>query len=226
MQNKIIGVALSALVITCVAQSHSKFDGGYVGVGAGYQATKMTGKADGAFRTAIIAAAGAAALESKTVSPKGFDLSVHAGYGEMMDSIYVGGDARFAYNFGKKSTAMTDAAAPAATVEVKTGWKTGLGALVGTEVMDDCLVYFRLGLDYSKMKIKTTNAQAFNTNKSTTVWYVTPGVGIMKALDQDWKINASYEYGHAISAKKISNRIAFDKKPTTHAVKVGVSYFL
>jgi len=222
MQNKIIGVALSALMITGVAQSHSQFNGGYVGVGAGYQMTKQIVKADGNAAAAIPAAQ----RESKTVSPKGFDLSVHAGYGEMMDSIYVGGDARFAYNTGKKSTTMVDAAVPPTKAEIKTGWKTGLGALVGTEVMDDCLVYFRLGLDYSKTKIKVTNAGNFNTNKSTTVWYVTPGVGVMKSLDQDWKINASYEYGHAISAKKISNIIAFDKKPTTHAVKVGVSYFL
>jgi hypothetical protein len=209
MQNKIIGVALSALMIAGVAQSHSKFDGGYVGGDLGYKWEKIElKKTDSGFE--------------KTTKPRAVNVALTAGYGEVMDSVYVGGDVRVGYGFGSKKESFTYNATNL-NLTTKQRWTAGLGASVGMECMDDCLAFFRLGFDYNNYKLREDSVPV-DLNKKFNSWAVVPGVGLKMKVDNDWVISGMYEYSRSFSEKKIVGDLKH--KDTGHGVKFGVSYCL
>ena len=206
MKKQLIGAALSALMFAAVAEA--KFEGGFVGADLGHtwQSMKVKGTTSGKAST----------------KPTGFNVALKGGYSDKVGSGSVGGDVRVALGMASKKKDVTLNAATA-KVQVKNDWTVGLGASVGTELSNDLLAFFRLGLDYNHYK---TNNTTVLSGKKFNSWAVVPGLGLKMKVDKDWSIDAMYEYSHSFKAKDVASTIKFDKKPTSHGVKVGVSYYL
>lgn len=210
MKKQLLGVALSALMFAAAAEA--KFEGGFVGADLGYSWQSMKLKST-------------TNTTKSTSKPSGFDVSLKTGYSDKMGSVLVGGDVRVALGMASKKKTMT-LNGNDANVEVKNDWTVGLGASVGTELSNDLLGFFRLGLDYDHYKTNGSTAAAGISSKKFSSWSVVPGLGLKMKVDKDWSVDAMYEYKHGFSSKDPSSTVKFDKKPTSHGVKVGVSYYL
>ncbi|UNM05902.1 MAG: outer membrane beta-barrel protein [Holosporaceae bacterium] len=226
-KKQLLKVALSALVLSA-GVAEKKFEGAHVGADVNYKFESQTfkDKSTGNNRGTDV-----------KVKPSGVGLALNAGYTEMVGSVYLGGDVRLGYGFGKKSKTQSGNYLGATTAfnmkaEVKQRWNLGLGALVGTECMDDCLVFFRLGFDYSNYKAEATaltagTGVAAGTKRSKTygMWSVVPGLGVKYKFDRDWTVTAAYEYAHQLSSKSLFNDIKAEKG-SSHAIRFGASYCL
>lgn len=210
MTKQLLGVALSALLFAAAAEA--KFEGGFVGADAGYSWQSMKFKST-------------TTTTKATNKPKGFNVALKAGYSDKVGSVLVGGDVRFGLGFAKdKKDATLNGAT--AKVEVKNDWTAGLGVTVGTECSSDCLAFVRLGLDYDHYKTNGNSTVAGISSKKFSAWSFAPGIGLKMKVDKDWSVDAMYEYKHAFKTKDASSAVKFDKKPTSHGVKLGVSYYL
>lgn len=228
MQKQLLRVALPALMLAAFGAEAKKFEGAHVGADVNYKFESQTfkDKSTGANRGPDI-----------KVKPSGVGIALNAGYTEMVGTVYLGGDVRVGYGFGKKSKTQTGRYLGATTAfsmkhEVKQRWNLGLGGLVGMDCMDDCMVFFRLGFDYSSYKAESTALTAgtgvtagTKRDKSYGIWSVVPGLGVKYKFDQDWTVTGSYEYAHQLSSKSLYNDIKHDKG-SSHAIRVGVSYCL
>lgn len=208
MKKKLLGVALSALLLSTAAEARS-FDGAFAGANVGYKWESVKLKS-------------ATANDKTTTKPSGLNTSLTAGYGETLGSVYVGGDVRVGYGFGKTSK---NATLGGINGKLKTAqkWTAGIGAIVGSEVSSDCLAFFRLGLDYNTYKLSSDAAAPNNFSKTMKSWAVVPGLGLKWKLDKDWYVTGMYEYSHQLSSKKVHADLKA-KNINSHGVKVGVGY--
>src|SRR3989344_2529733 len=93
MQKKLIGVSLCALMLAAVAEA-KHFDGAFLGANLGYKwDTIKLKETDTGVKT--------------TFKPSGVGAELTGGYGETIGSVYLGGDVRFGYGWGKKKRSIT-----------------------------------------------------------------------------------------------------------------------
>ena len=208
MKKQLLGVAFSALLLSTAAEARS-FDGAFAGANVGYKWESVKLK-------------DTTANLKGTEKPSGMNLSLTGGYGETVGSVYVGGDVRVGYGFGKSSKTFTHNAANI-NLKTKQKWAAGIGAIVGTEVSNDCLAFFRLGLDYNTYKLSSNAAAPNNFSKTMKSWAVVPGLGLKWKLDKDWYVTGMYEYSHQLSSKKVQGDLKA-QNINSHGLKVGVGY--
>lgn len=207
MKKQLLGVALSALLLSTAAEAKN-FDGAFAGANIGYKWESVKLKVTDS------------PLKS-TEKPAGINTSLTAGYGETLGSVYVGGDVRVGYGWGQSSRNFTLDDANI-NVKAKQKWTAGMGAIVGTECSNDCLAFFRLGLDYNTYKL-SLRGDAGTVSKPMKSLAVVPGVGLKWKIDKDWYVTAMYEYSHQLSSKKIEDDLKA-QNINSHGVKMGVGY--
>ncbi|HCI49170.1 MAG: hypothetical protein A2977_03985 [Alphaproteobacteria bacterium RIFCSPLOWO2_01_FULL_45_8] len=209
MKKQLLGVALSALLISTAAEARH-FDGGTVGatVGYGWQSMKFKDAASPAVKASI--------------APAGLDVGLNAGYAEKVGSLLLGGDVRAGLGFASKKKSLT-LNGNTGNVKVTQDWLAGVGAIVGGEFARNWLGFFRLGVDYVHYKTNTTTVIS---GKKFGSWAVVPGVGVKMKVTHSLSVDAMYEYSHGFSAKNPSSTVKFDEKPTSNNIKIGISYYL
>lgn len=206
MKKQLLSIALAAISWSPLGEAKS-FDGAFVGANMGYKWEHLKGTA----RESTLAT---------SMDLSGFNASVLVGYGATFQSVYVGGDIRGGYGWGRVAKNV-DVGGNTLIFNTQQRWTGGVGASIGHEYTEGLLMFVRLGLDMNMYQIKTTLLGQYFT-KGLTSMALVPGVGVKWKLDHNMYVTGMYEHSRQLSANGFSGFKAHALN--SHGVKVGIGY--
>ena len=169
-------------------------------------------------------------------SPNGIETDVFFGNGFQSGDWYYGGELSIGYGFGKgkKDKRITNRAGDSFDVTIKSerGWKFGVDGRFG-KVIDDMLVYTRLGLHWTqytnKFSLNEVGGGASAHRKTTDYFFsVAPGLGLEWRFAEGMNARFEYVYEHSFTDLTFKTEGGQDivklEQPTSHIVSVGVSF--
>ena len=240
--NKLTLSLLVSIVLTTAAQA-SLFDGFYIGGELGWvqrEDTFSIGDAkfpDPQFPRGQITLYGAKG--NKKTSGVGY--GIFAGYGKNCHGLYLGAEVSIENDTASKNISHTPNAPVAVAggapekgqahlrIKYERGIVAGFAPRVGVVFANDNLLYARLGVQYSRDRIKgvydaeiegADYNERFSLNKTRAQFTIVPGIGYERAFG---KILVRLEYNYNVGEKiKFSNNSSI--KFTSHAVKFGLIY--
>lgn len=195
---KYLLVATAAFVASSSVQASEGLSGAYAGVRVGHVSTKAEVK-----------------KATKTQDgATGFAGDIVAGYGMLMDSFYLGGEAMVGLD-GTNETVSTD-------VKLKGGMTAGVAARLGYALTQKSMIYVSLGVASEKAEYKTAN-DPLNSKKKNLVSFV-PGIGTQIAMTDSVAVRADFTYSMSKKLKVNTGTNEFTVQPKKAAFKVGVVY--
>lgn len=169
----------------------NSFSGFYAGLQAGVNSTSGTLKVTGFNNNA----ATSATTRPTTIGKKSFLGGIFAGYGMGVGSCaYVG--AELYGNFGNSNAKLVDATEEDAdsryfNVSMKRGYNLGAKVRLGYTVSPQAMVFLGLGLEYSKVELKSENIQNATpqTGVETTVKKNKRNINFAPSIGMDMFLN-------------------------------------
>lgn len=233
---KISLVLLSSLALGSAVHA-SSFNGFYLGGQLG-----VTQRSDKTSLASIDETLSGVRLQQATINKTkrstGLTYGVYTGYGQTMNGFYLGAEISLEGDTGSKTntqnpniTITPPGVSLPATLKTKyeRGMVIGLSPRFGAVIEKDNLVYAKLGLEYSRDKLKasynlkvngvgTVIDQSYSKSKNQLVFV--PGLGYERAFG---KLLARIEYGYTIGRKINSSDRDLSVKYSAHTVKVGMA---
>lgn len=179
---------------------------------------------------------------NKTNKGNGLTYGIYTGYGQSSNGFYWGaelsleGDTASKTNTTKPAITITPTLPASGTLTTKyeRGMVFGITPRMGVVIGNDNLLYLKLGVEYSRDKLKGryegqttgyTVSKSFTKTKSQFAFV--PGIGFEKAFG---KVLARVEYGYTFGGKITSKDIITGVsgkttvKSTAHTAKLGIAY--
>lgn len=210
----LFGATAVVALSTAPAFAKSVFDGGYIGAAAGYSWLKPNGD------TAITGAA--TQKVDRTVD--GLTGAVFLGYGQTIDTVYIGIEGEIGYSDLDKSSTIGSN-----RYDFDAGASMGISLRAGLLATPDTLVYGRLGwqrtdLDVSGRLASVTGTPTMDENEHLNGWRI--GAGVEHALTDNILARLEYNYTDYESYKVAygQNVASTNAEPHENTVRVGVAY--
>jgi hypothetical protein len=184
---------------------------------------------------------GASASINQTIRSRnnGINYGLYGGYGSLVSSFYLGGEAYLQDdNINKTNNNTYDGSWPNSS-KYERGTVLGVGPRLGKLFGESSMLYTRLGLEISRDKTQTQvqpsngfGQSAVYSSGTKTKYMFVPAVGFEHYLSQ--KVLGRVEYGYNFGAKinqktnYTSNGVTFSNNQNSqyaaHVVKCGVAY--
>jgi opacity protein-like surface antigen len=167
----------------CLAENNDKISGAYVGIRGGYVHTQ---------------------LPDEHLSDNGASSDLFAGYGALIDRIYVGGEAFLGHD-----------AHSSRLNPLKSGVHYGVRGRAGYQFFEPAIAYLSLGLSMESYKFGS------KTSKQTPV--LVPGLGVQWAVTDN--ISARFDLEHHLEQGfKFPGLDNYELKVSKTKALIGISY--
>ncbi len=209
---KVLLTALTTTLLVSTAQAQL-FTGPYAGLNLGYALNKLKIEDN-----------------NSKVTPKGFILGAHLGYGyQFENNFYLGGEVNFHHQFGKGKEVKKlseDKKVVVSATQYRFTPSMEFAARLGY-VMDQVMPYIRLGIATQgiEKKLKTSDGSKVIEKNHDRFFAFVPGIGVDFCLAADNKLRMRAEVTHSIA--KLKNIKASTKETSKFnetKFLVGVSY--